>query len=71
MKKLHLSILDTLSKYFSYDQSSKMASDVLEFGFKSSDILRFDIFDTVSDYLPEYQAKIIANEAISNLCANA
>lgn len=67
MKNLHTSILDTLMNYFPFNQASNMAFDVLEFGFKSKDILRFDIFDMVADYLPEAEAKKIANEAIANI----
>ena len=67
MKKLHTSILDTLSNYFTFDQASEIAFDVLEFGFKSKEILRFDIFDMVADYYTEDKAKAIATEAIAHI----
>jgi hypothetical protein len=67
MKKLHTSIVDTLSNFLSIDESSKIAFNALEFGYNSKNRLRFMLYDELVDYFSESKAFSIANQAIKNI----
>ena len=67
MKRLHTSIVDTLSNYLSIDESSKIAFNALEFGYNSKKELRFMLYDELVDAFSEFKAFSIANQAIKNI----
>jgi len=67
MKYLHTAILDTLSNYFPFDQATEMAFNLVEFCYESSDVLHFEIFDMLADFLPDSKANKIADEVIFNI----
>lgn len=67
MKYLHTSILDTLAKYFSFNLAVQIADNVLEFGFEKIVILRYDLFDYLTDHFPKEKAEAIANEVVITL----
>ena len=67
MKKLHTSIVDTLSNFLSIDESSKIAFNALEFGYNSKKRLRFRLYDELVDSFSESKAFSIANQAIKNI----
>jgi len=67
MKYLHTAIMDTLINYFPFDQATEMAFNLVEFAYNSSDVLHFEIFDMIADFLPESKAKKIADEVIFNI----
>ena len=67
MKKLHTSIVDTLSNFLSIDESSKIAFNALEFGYNSKNRLRFRLYDELVDSFSESKAFSIANQAIKNI----
>ena len=66
MKAIHASVLDALMNFFSYETALSITDDCLEFGYKSKEILRFDIFDHLADYMPEAKAKSIACDAVGS-----
>lgn len=67
MKAIHTSILDILIRHFSMEDAVQITDYVLEFGFKNTIILHFDIADHLMDFFPESKARSIADECISNL----
>ena len=67
MKRLHTSIVDTLSNYLSIDESSKIAFNALEFSYNSKKELRFMLYDELVDSFSEFKAFSIANQAIKNI----
>lgn len=66
MKKLEISITDTLCKYIPLDDAIRIVQDLFEFGYENLEKLKYNIIDMVVDYTPEEKAKSIAEEVISN-----
>lgn len=70
MKRIHTAIFDKLLNYFSWDQAEQLAFCALEFGFKTLEELKFNIWDHVVDYYPEKKSEKIARECIENISLN-
>lgn len=67
MKKVYTTIIDTLQSYFGLDQAYIVADDATEFGFRDLNELGYNLWDHLSDYVSEDQAKEIVKEIIASI----